>query len=266
LDYITWDVDRMILHIYGPFGIRWYSLMFLAAFLFGLWGFNKMLEREGKDSKYSESLLTYVIFGTIIGARLGHCLFYQPMHYLSNPIEILKVWEGGLASHGGTLGIFIAVLLFSRKNKQFPLLWLADRISIFVIVTGGFVRIGNLFNSEIIGKVTTVPWAFIFAKVDNLPRHPAQLYEAIGYISLGAILYLVYLKTYKSKEHGRLFGLTIMLGFLFRALIEQFKVNQVRFEDTMLLNLGQLLSLPYIIVGLFFALGWHLRFCKNNFK
>ena len=263
MNYIVWDVDRMIWHIYGPFGIRWYSLMFLAGFLFSLWGFNKMLIREGKDPKYSDSLLTYIVFGTIIGARLGHCLFYQPEHYFSNPLEILKVWEGGLASHGGTLGIFIAVLLFSRKHKEFPLLWLADRVAIFVIICGGLVRIGNLFNSEIIGRVTTVPWAFIFAKVDNLPRHPTQIYEALGYISLGALVYLFYLKNYKSKEHGRLFGLTIMLGFLFRALIEPLKINQVAFEDSMWLNMGQILSLPYIIVGLFFALGWHRRFCKG---
>jgi prolipoprotein diacylglyceryl transferase len=262
MNYMIWDVDRILLHIYGPFGIRWYSLMFLTGFLLGIWGFNKMLLREGKDVKYSESLLTYVVIGTIIGARLGHCLFYQPDYYFSNPIEILKIWEGGLASHGGFFGVCVAVVLFSRKYKDFPLMWLADRVAILSIIAGGFIRLGNLFNSEIVGKVTTVPWAVIFRRYDDLPRHPTQIYEALGYFFIGALLYLVYLKTYRSKVHGRIFGLAAMLGFLFRAFVERYKIDQVPFEEGMWFNMGQILSVPYIIVGLFFILGGHSRFLK----
>ena len=255
MSYINWDVDHVILHIWGPFGIRWYSLFFLFGFLLSVWLLNKMLIAEKRDPAFTESLLTYALLGTVIGARIGHCLFYQPDYYLSNPMDIFYVWEGGLASHGGYIGVIIAVCIFAKvKNMEF--LWLMDRVAIFSVMVGGFIRLGNLFNSEIYGKVTNVPWAFVFKRVDDLPRHPTQLYESFGYFFITALLYIFYLSKNRSPKNGQLLGAAAILGFSFRSFIEYFKVNQVRFEDDLILNMGQLLSIPYVLVGIFLLLGF----------
>jgi phosphatidylglycerol---prolipoprotein diacylglyceryl transferase len=254
VNYITWDVDHVIFHIWGPFGIRWYSLFFLCGFLLSLWLFNKMLVAEKKDPTFTESLLTYVLLGTIIGARIGHCLFYQPEYYLSHPLDIFYVWEGGLASHGGYIGVILAVYIFA-KVKKMEFLWLMDRVAMLSVMSGGFIRLGNLFNSEIYGKVTNVPWAFIFKRIDNFPRHPTQLYESFGYFFIAALLYVFYLFKKRAPKNGQLLGAAAILGFSFRSFIEYFKENQVHFEDGLMLNMGQLLSIPYVLVGVFLLLG-----------
>lgn len=270
MNYITWDVDRIIFQIYGPLAIRWYSLFFLIGFLIGFYAFTSMAKKEGKNpDSYTDSLLFYLIMGTLIGARIGHCLFYQPGYYLSHPLTILKIWEGGLASHGGYLGIIIAVALFVRKHKELTFFWVMDRVGILAVMTGGFIRLGNLFNSEIYGRVTDVPWAFIFTKVDSLPRHPTQIYESIGFFTGSFIVYLFYRYHNRKPLEGRILGLCMILGFFFRTIIETFKENQVRFEDHMILNMGQILSIPFVLCGFYLFLGFHKKYLtkkKNNLK
>ena len=185
--FIEWSVTPEIFHL-GPVSVRWYGLLFAMAFVAGYFIMTWIFKKEGKPQPDLEQLSVYMIFGTVIGARLGHCLFYNPAYYLSNPIEIFKVWEGGLASHGAAIGILIAVYLFSKKKKNYSFLWIIDRIVIVVALAGTFIRLGNLFNSEIIGKPTDVSWAFIFTAVDDLPRHPTQLYESIAYFIIFLIL------------------------------------------------------------------------------
>jgi len=253
--YFIWNANKELLHIAGPIGLRWYSLLFVGGFLLGAHFLGLMLRSEGKPDYYRDSLTMNMVLGTIIGARLGHCLFYAPEYYLSHPLEIFQVWEGGLASHGGYLGIWISVWLFTRQHREIPFLWLADRLSILSIMVGGFIRLGNFFNSEIVGKVTDVPWAVIFQQVDDLPRHPTQLYEACGYFTISAILYGIYRMAHRSPLSGRILGFALILGFGFRFFIERFKENQETFENAMVLNMGQLLSLPCILLGIYFAVG-----------
>ena len=254
---IIWDIDPVILQIYGPFGIRWYSLLFLLGFLIGHAAFGKFLRDAGKPVDLREPLLYYVVFGTIIGARLGHCLFYDPVHYLTHPLDILQTWEGGLASHGGYLGVMVALFLFSRKHRETSFFWLADRVAIVAILAGCFIRLGNFFNSEVIGKPSELPWAMIFARIDQIPRHPTQIYEALSYLAVSIILYTVYRLAQKNPLEGRLYGLVMVLGYGMRIFLETFKENQERFEDGMLLNMGQLLSIPFILLGLCLVLGIH---------
>lgn len=257
---ITWDVDRVIFQIYGPIALRWYSLFFLTGFVIGTYAFTSMAKKEGKDpSYYVDTGLLYLIAGTLIGARLGHCIFYEPSYYLANPLKIFQIWNGGLASHGGYLGCMIATILLVRKYKELSLPWLGDRVAILAVMAGGFIRLGNLFNSEILGKVTDVPWAFIFVKVDTLPRHPTQIYEALAFFFTALCGYLYYRKHNRKPRNWSVVGLMLALGFTFRAIIERFKENQVSFEDDMLLNMGQLLSFPFIAVGLVFFFGWHRK-------
>lgn len=258
-NYFKWDMDRDILHIFGPFSLRWYSLLFIAGILIGNFIFLSFVRREGKSVKLCESLLYYIVIGTVVGARLGHCLFYDPIGYLSDPLSILKVWEGGLASHGGYAGVLISIFLFSRKHPEMSFFWIADRITIVSILAGAFIRIGNLFNSEIVGRVTDVPWAVIFTKVDAFPRHPTQVYEALGYLAISGILYLVYRFTRIGDYPGRLLGLACVIAFSFRAFIEAFKENQVPFEGNLPFNMGQLLSVPFILLGLLLLLGVQAR-------
>ncbi len=199
-----------------------------------------VFKKENRPQTDLEQLSVYMIFGTVIGARLGHCLFYNPAYYLSNPIEILKVWEGGLASHGAAIGILTAIYLFSEKKKNYSMLWVLDRVVIVVALAGTFIRLGNLFNSEIIGIPTDVSWAFIFTAVDDIPRHPAQLYESIAYFIIFLILLFIYYKEMEKTKSGLLFGLFLVLVFSFRFLIEFVKENQSGFEETMVLNMGQI--------------------------
>ena len=199
---IFWNVSPEIIKL-GPFSLRWYGLLFALAFVFGYIILTKVYKLEKKSQADLEQLSIYVILGTVIGARLGHCLFYDPVYYLSHPIEIIKVWEGGLASHGAAIGILISIYLISKKQKDKSMLWILDRLVIVVALGGALIRLGNLFNSEIIGKAADVPWAFIFARIDNIPRHPTQLYESFFYLITFAVLYFTYMKTQKLADPDR---------------------------------------------------------------
>lgn len=209
----------------------------------------KFFTKEKIPHGLLDVLLTYMFLGTVIGARLGHCLFYEPAYYLKHPLEVLKVWEGGLASHGGAIGILIFMYIFSKRHKL-SYLWLIDRIVITVAQGGFFIRLGNLMNSEIIGKTTDMPWAFIFKSTDEHPRHPTQIYEALCYLLIFIFLiYYYYRKNCKPKE-GIIFGIFLIALFSVRFLIEFLKEVQVGFENKLPLDLGQLLSIPFIIAGI----------------
>jgi len=253
LAFVEWSVSPEIFHL-GPVSVRWYGFLFAMAFVVGYIIMSWIFKKESRPKTDLEQLSVYMIFGTVIGARLGHCLFYNPEYYLSNPIEIFKVWEGGLASHGAAIGILIALYLFSNKKKNYPMLWTLDRVVIVVALAGTFIRLGNLFNSEIIGKPTDVSWAFIFTAVDDLPRHPAQLYESIAYLIIFLILLFIYYNGIEKNRKGLLFGIFLVLVFTFRFFVEFVKENQSGFEAGMALNMGQILSIPFILAGLIFIL------------
>lgn len=255
---MVWDIDREIVGI-GVFALRWYSMLFALGIVLSYFVMKRMFEAEGKRLEILDSMLFHTVIGTVVGARLGHCLFYEPKEYLSDPIRILKIWEGGLASHGGYLGVMIALILFCRRYREMSWFWVADRMTVNGMLTGGLIRIGNFFNSEIIGRPTDVPWAITFKKVDMTPRHPTQLYEAAAYLTIAAIEYGVYRSAKRRPQDGRMFGLVLILGYGFRIFVEFFKENQVDFENGMVLNMGQLLSIPWILLGFFFFFGLHLK-------
>ncbi|GHA72494.1 prolipoprotein diacylglyceryl transferase [Pontibacter akesuensis] len=251
LNYITWNVDPEIFSI-GPLSIRWYGLLFALGFVIGQRILTKIYVAEGRTEGDVDVITIYMIIGTVVGARLGHTLFYSPEYYLSNPIEILKIWEGGLASHGATIGILFALWLFSR-NQKFDYLWVLDRIVIVVALGGALIRLGNLMNSEIIGHPTTVPWAFEFVRLGEnpvVPRHPTQLYESLSVFLLFVVLYWLWSKYKGALPKGLLFGIFVTALFSFRFLVEFLKEDQVAKEATMTLNLGQWLSIPLIIIGI----------------
>ncbi len=258
---ITWDVNPEIFS-FGPIHIRWYGLLFAASFLIGFQIMTKIFKKENKTEKDLNDLLWYMIIGTVVGARLGHCLFYNPEYYLSHPIEILKTWKGGLASHGAAIGILLSIYLYSKKKVGQSFLWVMDRVVITVALAGFFIRTGNLMNSEIIGKPTDVPWAFKFVDAyvadPMTPRHPAQLYEALVYLGIFIILFLIYNKSYQKLKEGYILGLFLVLVFTARFLIEFVKEDQSPFEAGMILNMGQLLSIPLILWGLY-LLFYHNR-------
>jgi len=248
--FFHWSVSPEIFS-FNFIHVRWYGILFAMCFVVGYQIMIKIYNKEGKTEKQLESLSYYMIFSTVIGARLGHCLFYAPEYYLANPFEILKVWEGGLASHGAAVGIIFALWLYSKKQQDISLLWILDRIVLVVALSGFFIRLGNFFNSEILGMPTDVPWAIIFDRVDNVPRHPSQLYEAFAYLISFGILMQLYKKEYWKKE-GFLFGLFLVLIFGVRFFVEFTKEIQVDFEKTLPLDMGQLLSIPLVLIGLYF--------------
>lgn len=249
---IHWNAHPDLFSV-GPLQVRWYSLMFIIGFAIGFKMIEWMCKREGKPLDKLDTLLFYVMGGTLLGARLGHTLFYEPGYYLAHPLEILMVWRGGLASHGGTAGVILALWIFSRRNPEFSIWWLLDRLAVPTAIISAMIRIGNLFNSEILGKPTDVPWAFIFERVDQIPRHPAQLYESITYF----ILFFINIWLYKRdfyRRPGFIFGFTMIWIFLSRIFWEFFKENQEPFEAGMLLNMGQILSIPFVLLGLFLVI------------
>lgn len=252
LQFIQWNPNPEIIDI-GGFGIRWYGLLFAMAFVFGYLIIKKIFTNEGISIKVLDSLTMYMVIGTVAGARLGHCLFYEPEYYLSDPIQILNLRQGGLASHGAAIGIVVSLWLFSRKHKK-PLHWILDRIVIVVALSGFLIRTGNLINSEIVGSPTQVPWAFIFPSVDNIPRHPAQIYEALAYLSIFGLLMWLFFKKQMGNKPYFLFGLFLIGVFGFRFIVEFFKDIQVDFEQTMALNMGQILSIPLVLLGIWLVL------------
>lgn len=215
-------------------------------------------KKEGKTSQELDKLTLYIITGAIIGARLGHILFYDPLYYWQHPIEILPIrlapefqFTGlaGLASHGGVTGVLLALFFYCRKYKE-NYVWILDKLAIVGLLLGSFIRLGNLMNSEIIGTPANVPWAFIFTSVDDIPRHPSQLYEAIFYMLLFVLLFILW-KTRRTKyEQGFLLGLCLITVFSQRFMVEFFKINQEPFENSLLINMGQILSIPFIIIGI----------------
>lgn len=263
LNFINWNPSPEIFTIPGiDWPVRWYGLMWALAFIASHFFMNRIFKAEKRTDKALDTLTLYIILGTVLGARLGHCLFYGPWFdeelangaiiegYLSHPLNILKVYEGGLASHGGALGILTAMILYCRKEKE-SWIWLFDRLVVVVPLAAMCIRLGNLINSEIIGKVTDVPWAFIFVQEDNLPRHPAQLYEAIFCFFLFILMYWLWKNKRDNVGPGFMFGVLCVLLFTERFFDEFLKENQVDFEGSMALNMGQWLSIPFVLIGAF---------------
>jgi prolipoprotein diacylglyceryl transferase len=245
---IPWDVNPEIFRI-GPVAIRWYGLLFASSFLFGYIIMDRIFKNENLQQSVLDRLTVYMAIGVVVGARLGHVLFYEPEYYLSHPLEILKIWHGGLASHGAAVGILVALWLFVRKEKK-DYTWVIDRIAIVVALSGFFIRTGNLMNSEIYGVETTVPWGFVFLRNgETVPKHPTQIYEALVYLFIFILLYRIYWKNKGEHIQGLLISLTLILIFTARFFIEFLKEDQVAFESGMKLNMGQLLSIPFVIAG-----------------
>ncbi len=264
LNFIRWDVDPEIFNVFG-ISIRYYGLLFVGGLFLCIYILSSIFKREGISSDKLEKLSIYSLIGIFVGARLGHCLFYEPSYYFVHPLEIILPIQStpaggykfsgyqGLASHGGTLGLIIALIIYSRRTKE-SIINTLDLIAIVAPLGSCFIRLANLMNSEIIGIPTNIPWAFVFVREDNLPRHPAQLYEAIVYLLIfGLMLYLY--KTKREKfRNGFFFGLVITLIFAARFFIEFIKEKQVPFEDQMTLDMGQLLSIPFVLLGIGFII------------
>ncbi len=287
--YILWNPDVVAFNL-GPIEIRWYSLLWVI----GIFSVYRLMHHLYKEQNISEEkfdpMLLYCFLGILIGSRLGHCLFYEPEYFLTRPIEMIlpirKFADGqwhftgyeGLASHGGTIGLMIALCLYSRKTKL-NIMHVLDNVAIVTPICACAIRIGNLMNSEIIGHPTDVPWAFVFSRVDMLPRHPGQLYEALCYMTIFFITWIIYRRSLKLCAHksqskadkapmvdirvgsGFYFGMCIFLIFLSRIFIELTKENQVAFESSMTFNMGQLLSIPFVILGLYCIFGG--KWCRK---
>lgn len=266
--YVTWDVKPQIFNL-GSFEIRWYSVLFALSFIIGYYILSKIFRKEGLKIELLDKLSIYVILSTIIGARFGHCLFYEPEYYLNYPWQIILPWEGtpgkdfkftgyqGLASHGGAIGLLIGLYIFHRVAKQ-SYLWILDRLAIVTALASAFIRTGNLMNSEIYGQPTNLPWGFKFMREqyqgipvnEIVPKHPTQIYEALCYLITFFILQSLYNKKGKDIKPGLLLGIFLILVFTARFFIEYIKENQVDFEAGMVLNMGQWLSLPFIVGGI----------------
>ena len=259
---INWNPDPELFKFFG-ISIRYYGLLWIIGLALAYFIVQRQYSDRRIDEKKFEPLFFYCFFGILIGARLGHCIFYDWAYYQDHflemilPIKILPdgSWKmtgyTGLASHGGTLGLIIALWMYCRKTKM-HYMDVLDMIAVATPITACCIRLANLMNSEIIGKPSDVPWAFIFERVDMQPRHPGQLYEAIAYLILFFIMIYLY-KNYSKKLHrGFFFGLCLTEIFTFRFFIEFLKENQVNFEDSMTLNMGQWLSIPFVIIGVYF--------------
>ncbi|MDP3453492.1 MAG: prolipoprotein diacylglyceryl transferase [Bacteroidales bacterium] len=249
---ISWGPSPEIFSI-GPIHVRYYSVLFVSGFIIGYYIFVRFFKREGLPVEILDSLLYTLLGSAVVGARLGHCLFYEPSYYLSRPWEIFMIWEGGLASHGGAIAIPIALWYYVRKygrRYDFDYLWLMDRVAVATPLAGTLIRLGNLMNSEIYGNPTDLPWGFIFTlRGEILPKHPTQLYEALAYLAIFALLMLLYWKALPKLKRGTMLGIFFIGIFGTRFFIEFVKEPQVPFEQGMLLNMGQWLSIPLILGG-----------------
>lgn len=247
----------------GPLSIRWYGLLFSFGFILGYIIMQIFFKQKKYKSEDLDRLLVYVFVGTVLGARLAHCLIYEPDFYFAHPMEIIKIWEGGLASHGGTLGVIVAVLLFMRKTS-YKLLDLADMLCVPTALVCSMIRVGNFFNSEILGTATNSDWGVIFVRLgETFPRHPAQLYEALAYFVIFLILMAIYVFV-KKRPQGLIFGLLFTLAFTARMLIEPFKVEQADYSTDSILNVGQLLSIPFILFGIAIIIYAFIKDKKNR--
>ena len=259
LVYITWDVSPEIIKI-GPLTLRWYGLLFALGFLLGLYIVRAMFRAEKEPEEWLDQIFIYMVVGAVVGARLGHVFFYDWEYYSQHLSEIPAVWKGGLASHGGAIGIIIALWIFSARTAKRSVLWILDRVVVPTALAGCFIRLGNLMNSEIVGTPSDAPWAFLFVRayppeLADEARHPVQLYESISYLLTFFLLYWTYWKTSAKEKLGRMFGLFLVLVLgVIRFGLEYFKTSQGGFETEFgdALSTGQLLSIPFFLVGLYF--------------
>ncbi|MEL7059262.1 MAG: prolipoprotein diacylglyceryl transferase [Acidobacteriota bacterium] len=245
-----WNHDGLVFDL-GFYALRWYSLMWLGGFLIGLRMFHGFCRREGRPADKLDDLLLVTLAGAMVGARMGHAFFYRRAHYLENPLEIFMIWRGGLASHGGMIGILVAVWLWSRWQPDFGYLWTIDRIAIPTALAGAMIRVGNFFNSEILGRASDLPWAVVFerAAVEQVPRHPVMLYEAAAYLLIFGALWLAYRRWTPGETPGRLLGLFLTLVFSARFALEPLKLRQAAFAQDWTLSVGQWLSIVPVLVG-----------------
>jgi len=268
LNFITWNVDPALFHL-GPLTVRWYGLLWAVGIWLTLLITQKIFKHEKLPEAWVDKLFIYTVVGAIVGARLGHCFFYEwqllaePVkflgitfnygnHYLSHPWELLYIWRGGLASHGGAIGILVAMILFNKNVSKKGINWIFDRLLIGVTLCGASIRLGNLMNSEIYGDVTSMPWGFIFQRTgETQPMHPTQIYEMLYCLVTFAVMWWMYWKKEAYKKNGLLFGVFLIGVFGSRFLLEFIKINQEAFESNMSLNMGQWLSLPFIIWGIY---------------
>ncbi len=257
MEHFIWNMNPVAFS-FGSVRVFWYGILFASAILAGLEFMKWVYRTEGKNEEDLESMFLYITIGIVVGARLGHCIFYDPSYYLANPMKIFAVWEGGLASHGGGSGVILALYLFAKKYKL-NYLWLLDRVAIPTALFGFFVRMGNFMNSEIVGKPAEVPWAIVFERVDMLPRHPAQLYEAVSYLGIFLLLTFIYKTKRTVLKNGFIFGLFLTLIFTARFLIEFVKVKQADYDTSFLMmSTGQALSIPFLIIGIIIMF-WSLK-------
>ena len=256
--YIIWDVNPEIFSI-GSFSIRWYGLLFASGFLVGQRIMTHIFRKEGVSEELLDPLLLTMVISTVLGARIGHFAFYEPEVFRTNPLQIITPPFSGLASHGGVIGILTGLYLYTRAKKM-SYLWVVDRIAITAALGGCFIRLGNMMNSEIVGKVTDVPWAFVFRRLtefgsfSQLPRHPTGLYEAISGLVLSAVLFAIWNKYKTQTPQGLLLSIYLIWIFGSRFVFEYFKENQVAFENELPYNMGQILSVPAVLLGLFFLI------------
>lgn len=230
--------------------VHWYGLFFASALAYGILIFRYIYPKEGKPKEDVYDMMLYFMAGTVIGARLGHVLFYNPVFYLTHPLKILAVWEGGLASHGAMLGILTSTWLYTRSKTDQSYLWLLDRMGMTVPISGVLIRIGNFFNSEILGLPTDMPWGVVFARIDSIPRHPVQLYESFCYLLIFFIQLKFYFKHSTMPPPGQLLGRFFIMTFGIRFFLEFFKTEQAAFADGWFLTMGQLLSIPAVGLGI----------------
>lgn len=270
LGFITWDVSPELIE--GWKTPNWYGILFVTGLILGYYVVKRIFKKEGISEQYLDKLVMYMVVATIVGARLGHVLFYGPYFdvvspegvvlehgYFSHPLDIFKIWEGGLASHGGAIAILIALIIYSKRVIHKPMLWILDRTAAPIAIGGAFIRLGNLVNSEIVGDPTNVPWAFSFVNYfnedlgmyDPTPRHPAQLYESLSYLAIFAFLLFLYWKKDAWKKSGLLFGWFLILLFGARFLIEFVKLGQTARDEVWALNTGQILSIPFVLAGIY---------------
>ena len=263
LNAIEWNISPEIFDL-GFLQVRYYGLLFAIGFMVGFYIMQKFYRDADQDPLELDNFLIYTILGGIIGARLGHILFYEFDYYYSYPTEILKVWHGGLASHGGVIGVLLSTYLFSKKYKK-PYLWITDRLAMPAAFIGGLIRFGNLMNSEIYGPKTDLPWGFIFTiNGETVPKHPTQIYESLAYFAIAAFIWFAYKKDKGNIPFGKLTGYFLSLVFTARFFIEFIKNDQAAFEQGMLLNVGQLLSLPIIAIGIYLIISSKNKPTKLN--
>ncbi len=258
--FMSWNLDPIIKQ-FGPFTLGWYGLFFAGGVLIGLQLMQWIYRREGRNVAELDRLLWFVLAGTLIGMRLGHCLFYDPGYYLTHWWEIPQFWLGGYASHGGAVGLLVAVALYCRGPERPSYFWLLDRLAIPAVLTGAFIRIGNFFNSEIVGNPTDSVFGVVFKRVDALSRHPVQLYEAVSYLAIFVVLILVY-RHKRGLRDGGITGLYFILVFTARFVLEFLKTPQAAYEGGLTIHVGQYLSLPFVLVGV--ALLLRGRRAKNS--